>query len=143
MAPIFYNALVAVEVLPFAWLACILFAPLAYYATRRRSFRGLRVLGWVMILTATVITALSMALESVSIRDFGVLDLLVILLFCGPLALFGAITIWVGYAPPVRRDPPRCARCGYILTGLQEPRCPECGQSFTMPELDGRPGGSR
>ena len=23
-----------------------------------------------------------------------------------------------------------CARCGYNLTGLTEPRCPECGEAF-------------
>jgi hypothetical protein len=23
---------------------------------------------------------------------------------------------------------PRCRRCGYILRGLTEPRCPECGE---------------
>jgi hypothetical protein len=26
-----------------------------------------------------------------------------------------------------RRKHGRCARCGYLLTGLTEPRCPECG----------------
>ncbi len=26
---------------------------------------------------------------------------------------------------------PRCAGCGYNLTGLIEPRCPECGRGFT------------
>ncbi len=25
------------------------------------------------------------------------------------------------------RDGPRCQQCGYILKGLPEPRCPECG----------------
>ena len=24
----------------------------------------------------------------------------------------------------------RCGKCGYILTGLPEPRCPECGTPF-------------
>ena len=24
----------------------------------------------------------------------------------------------------------RCTRCGYLLTGLAEPRCPECGTPF-------------
>lgn len=26
-----------------------------------------------------------------------------------------------------------CEQCGYNLTGLSEPRCPECGLSFTVP----------
>lgn len=29
--------------------------------------------------------------------------------------------------PRWERDYTRCGRCGYILSGLQEPRCPECG----------------
>ena len=27
----------------------------------------------------------------------------------------------------------RCVRCGYLLTGLVNPRCPECGQGFELP----------
>ena len=30
-------------------------------------------------------------------------------------------------------NPARCLRCGYILNGLPEPRCPECGLEF-LPE---------
>jgi hypothetical protein len=29
----------------------------------------------------------------------------------------------------------RCAHCGYILHGLTEPRCPECGTPFEMSKL--------
>jgi uncharacterized paraquat-inducible protein A len=29
-----------------------------------------------------------------------------------------------------RQDPGRCERCGYLLRGLPEPRCPECGTPF-------------
>lgn len=29
-----------------------------------------------------------------------------------------------------REKPPRCAKCGYLLFGLTEPRCPECGEPF-------------
>lgn len=28
------------------------------------------------------------------------------------------------------REPGRCERCGYLLRGLPEPRCPECGEPF-------------
>lgn len=39
-----------------------------------------------------------------------------------------AVTPWrrVG-SPP---DPRACRHCGYILTGLKEPRCPECAKPF-------------
>jgi uncharacterized paraquat-inducible protein A len=30
----------------------------------------------------------------------------------------------------IERGIPVCLRCGYNLTGLSEPRCPECGTSF-------------
>jgi predicted amidophosphoribosyltransferase len=28
-----------------------------------------------------------------------------------------------------------CPRCGYLLRGLPEPRCPECGRPFTAQEV--------
>jgi hypothetical protein len=31
---------------------------------------------------------------------------------------------------PPADDEPRCEYCGYILRGLPEPRCPECGEPF-------------
>ena len=31
-----------------------------------------------------------------------------------------------------RRDRGLCRRCGYNLTGLTQPRCPECGEPFNM-----------
>lgn len=34
----------------------------------------------------------------------------------------------VGTAP----DPTRCRECGYDLSGLTEPRCPECGAACTI-----------
>jgi predicted amidophosphoribosyltransferase len=30
----------------------------------------------------------------------------------------------------IKRGIPICRRCAYNLTGLSEPRCPECGTSF-------------
>jgi predicted Zn-ribbon and HTH transcriptional regulator len=29
-------------------------------------------------------------------------------------------------------DPACCANCGYALTGLTEPRCPECGTAIEV-----------
>ena len=30
----------------------------------------------------------------------------------------------------------RCAKCGYLLCGLPEPRCPECGTPFEPDKTD-------
>ena len=31
----------------------------------------------------------------------------------------------------------KCEKCGYLLRGLTEPRCPECGTGFELPAGDG------
>ncbi len=51
-----------------------------------------------------------------------------------PVALFGAWPFVAFVRGPLRRARRRCqglcVRCGYNLTGLTEPRCPECGTAF-------------
>ncbi len=43
------------------------------------------------------------------------------------LACYGILTRYFG--PRVPRDgETRCHRCQYILRGISEPRCPECGE---------------
>jgi hypothetical protein len=37
--------------------------------------------------------------------------------------------------PVVRRLEGKCVRCGYMLRGLREPRCPECGTPFNPADL--------
>ena len=34
-----------------------------------------------------------------------------------------------------RRERNKCETCGYNLTGLTEPRCPECGSAFRTREV--------
>lgn len=34
----------------------------------------------------------------------------------------------------VDAPPKKCAKCGYDIRGLSEPRCPECGEPFPAPE---------
>ena len=36
---------------------------------------------------------------------------------------------------PPPRSPNECERCGYLLYGLTEPRCPECGTAFPPEKL--------
>lgn len=43
-----------------------------------------------------------------------------------PLAAFAYCNI------PAEHDPSRCVKCGYLLYGLSEPRCPECGTAFDL-----------
>lgn len=42
------------------------------------------------------------------------------------LATYGLLTIFL--VRPSRDDETRCRKCGYILRGITEPRCPECGE---------------
>lgn len=40
------------------------------------------------------------------------------------------LTVWAWLVRPDRRNPWVCVRCGYVLRGLTEARCPECGTAF-------------
>ncbi len=53
--------------------------------------------------------------------------------------LFASLTQALARAlrPRKHEGPPQCNCCGYNLTGLSEPRCPECGTSFDPALLDG------
>lgn len=41
-------------------------------------------------------------------------------------ACFGWLLLWLSHERPDNET--RCRQCGYILRGITEPRCPECGQ---------------
>ncbi len=45
---------------------------------------------------------------------------------CIPTLVGIGVYDWLS-APRWEGNHTRCGRCGYILSGLQEPRCPECG----------------
>lgn len=50
----------------------------------------------------------------------------------GVLALLGSLCIGIAIRGRATVDDGRlCDKCGYNLTGLPEPRCPECGKPFT------------
>ena len=58
--------------------------------------------------------------------------LVTMLILAVPPVLFatGAFTLLESHRRAARRgdDETRCRRCGHILRGLTEPRCPECGE---------------
>ena len=43
-----------------------------------------------------------------------------------PILVSTGVYHWLS-APRWQHGVTRCGRCGYILSGLREPRCPECG----------------
>ena len=46
---------------------------------------------------------------------------------------FGVACLWLPRGRKVVGDEPRCAGCGYIVHGLPEPTCPECGNDLSRP----------
>lgn len=54
-------------------------------------------------------------------------------------AAVGAATWFALRHPPRFVEPWTCIGCGYLLYGLTEARCPECGRPFEPAMFDGRP----
>jgi hypothetical protein len=50
------------------------------------------------------------------------------------VALVVVTFLAVRKAPRTPRSPWLCSECGYLLVGLDQPRCPECGQAFELPD---------
>jgi hypothetical protein len=46
----------------------------------------------------------------------------------GIIAIYGILTYRYGPRPIDRET--RCRKCQYILRGISEPRCPECGEQI-------------
>ncbi len=52
--------------------------------------------------------------------------------------IFLCVLFWghlIGLVVTVPNVPGRCPGCGYLLIGLPERRCPECGRPFTFKEV--------
>jgi MFS family permease len=67
-------------------------------------------------------------------RALGLIPVIIVAFFISIVtALVGGL-MWsvtaVRYRGTRRRREPRCANCGYLLYGLPQPRCPECGRKF-------------
>jgi hypothetical protein len=57
------------------------------------------------------------------------------IVFFGPSALLGTCAVVISGRERKRLKaldsrPPKCAKCGYLLVGLEVPQCPECGTPF-------------
>ncbi len=81
---------------------------------------------------AAVIVGLFLSLfilRLLSVPQFTSVPVQILLRLITPLVavtVYGVLTARLG---PTRPDPEtRCRTCGYILRGLAEPRCPECGE---------------
>ena len=59
------------------------------------------------------------------------------LLFGAPLVFLGGVFIGcVVFRRHRSTEDLRCAKCGYLLIGLREARCPECAEPFSCDLLD-------
>jgi hypothetical protein len=94
-----------------------------------------------MALTLLLMTFLGLLLGAYgSVRDA---TLLVSFLFY--LAIIPATANHIVALLEAMRDGRECEKCGYLLIGLREPRCPECGTAFDparLPDLAVPPGPS-
>ena len=58
----------------------------------------------------------------------------------GPILFAVCLAIVLVRSRSVKSDGlPRCRKCGYLLVGLRDPRCPECGTGFDLEELKSAP----
>ena len=104
-------------------------------ASKRAFSLGLRFIAGAAAMVITVLGVFRLA-ELARMWLPGLLVVLMVMVFNIALGLFGWYVIW--HAPfrrelrrgLIARGFPICLHCGYDLTGLSEPRCPECGQPF-------------
>ena len=58
----------------------------------------------------------------------------IVIFFAGAVLLVLGIALMLeGYRPRRIGEAPHCARCDYLVGGLQAPRCPECGADLSGP----------
>jgi hypothetical protein len=68
--------------------------------------------------------------RTLTIRSLSRWDVLIAMRFVGlslPIALYAALTR-LSPRPTAPDRETRCRQCSYILRGITEPRCPECGE---------------
>ncbi len=88
--------------------------------------------GAISFVVSVVLVGLSYGI-SVFSRAFATSPALVLVKLLSNLALIGALAGLVMACIKYAEDESeylRCLKCGHILKGLSEPRCPECGQKI-------------
>jgi hypothetical protein len=116
----------ALAVIAVPWLACV------QVWLARRSARLLRHVSLLCIAMAFGPLVFSLSATN-RVTRLGLRDVLVAVMFLAPLTALVVVSRRVACDIEVRGlepEPPICDKCGYDLTGLTEPRCPECGTPF-------------
>ena len=104
--------------------------PTSTSGVRSRIARSLTRAGCVLIASGIVVSLGASLLLHVSVNLILPLLLGAGLVMGGVLLFFVPMVLMLGGAE--RHDPLHCGKCGYNLTGLTEPRCPECGEPFDV-----------
>ncbi len=68
------------------------------------------------------------ALGNVRRYLFPAVDTLVVFTAATGIALVASVFVALAVSRWSRERETRCRKCGYILRGITEPRCPECGE---------------
>jgi len=82
--------------------------------------------GWMSVLAVGVLVRAS---GLISDRVFGAIAFIgyYSIVIAGPLVVYGMLTRRYYHRLNLERET-HCRKCGYILRGISEPRCPECGE---------------
>jgi len=143
--------------LPLVWIAAVL--RLGPFSPKRKSraefWNGTRFTLWVtsagivftllyhsvalVYWSRSIATLLGQAAPSLLWEELwgqGVLPRLIWYLGASIAAVLAMLYAAHRLGPVVRRLEGKCARCGYLLRGLPEPRCPECGTPFNPADLE-------
>jgi len=83
------------------------------------------VLGWLLAILLWDVTGIVVAVRDLYGPVVGGICLFTPASLCG-VGAYGLLTH--RYGPKVINGETRCRKCGYILKGLSEPRCSECGE---------------